>query len=853
MNNHVNLISYITTYFPEVSEQNLLRVSELDENLKTFSNFLQNTIVIPRNGNNSNQRVLTDLTNNTDSKHQSYNEFINDFLTCSREANGLTLPGINDVSRSGRTTSNPYLNFQVHVLKDALWARLCDRIGRKRFVELLNSNICFIYHPETNTYACLFESRKANMKKSKELIYKRRMFYRWRWHYTEVQLITSSADDLTRLIFNVELGTKNLPKKYRKILRILQVAKKNEERLKYRYIFTETVEERSSNQSVFKNSSKFLDVLRFIFIVIDKTFPRDAFGYNDNRGIIRRKIVEILSAQRLETFEINFLSSNLKLSTIPWLGKSQEMKSVQDRNMRQEMCSHFLRWFFGNYLLKLVRSFWYVTDFNNESTDKDITSAFFTHATWNRLSGNWLNGYIEKYLIEISDENNLPSKYNHGILRLIPKKSDFRPLCVPMRQKNGLKDGRHAYDRDIIRPVRDILRNQQKKVDADCKIRCYSVRDICVHLSRFANTLGNRNDGQIPSLYGVKFDMKHCYDNLNQAKIIECIELLFHDESREEKFYVRNYLRHKESSNYRKMFTSIAKRKQIVNFNIFDYPPSTGGRNVYSDQCRTVSFTRGDIIDIVKDHVLSSTIEIPQRRDKIFTRRIGVFQGFPLLATFCDIVYNSLVDEVLLPAWENLESILLRLADDFLFLSTEKKECDEILRLATSRRATEYGAFVNNEKCSTVNHENPILHFVGLEIDIRTLSYRRNNVLAYKTYTNKSFKTVLSHLEWSFNLKLNDFTLDTTMVTTEAILDNVRDMMGLVLDSVKMQMPKREHMPSDEIERLEVFILSITKRTLIKIKYLNDNDDNLVESVSHICAQEIHQRFGDLLNMGVLV
>lgn len=847
MNNHPNLISYITDNFPEV--QNLSNTNELDEGSTSFLNFLKNTIIIPGRKSFSSLRVLSELSNNSDIKHQSYDEFINNFLSWARSKDGFKLPGVNDVSRSGSTTSNPYLNFQIHVLKDELWARLCDRIGRLRFIELLTGNTCFLYHPQTRTYSCVFGSRKGNTKKSKDLIYKRRMYYRWRWHHNPVQILSDPSEELTRLIFNIDTNKQNLPKKYRKFLRLLLIAKANEVKLKYRLIFINSVVKRKSNTLVFENSSRFQDITRFVFTVIDKTFPKDLFGCSDNQRIMKKKIIEILRSQRLEPFEVNLFSSSLKLSSIRWLGKSEKISSAQDKIMRQAIFSNFLKWFFGDYLLRLIQGFWYVTDSSSESSENDMPSAFFTHETWNKLSSEWLIKYIEKYLIEIKDENHIPSKYNHGILRLIPKKSDFRPLCVPVKLRDGTKDERRTYDRDTIRPVRDILRDQQKKIDGNRKIRCFSVRDISLHLSRFKSALCQENNGKVPTLYGVKFDMKHCYDNLNQAKIIECIEFLFSGEDKEERFYVRNYLRQTELSDYLKLTPSIAKRKHIVNFNIFDYPPSPGVRNVHSDQSRTMSFTRGDVIDIVKDHVLNSTIEMPQMRDKIFTRRIGVFQGFPLLATFCDIVYNSLVDNVLMPNLKDLKSILLRLADDFLFLSVKKEECDEILRLATSRKATDYGAFINNEKCCTVDEENPILHFVGLEVDIRTLNYRRSNILPYKTYFNQSFKTILSHIEWSFSLKLNDFLLDTTIITTDAVLDNVRDIMGLVLDSVKKQMPKKALMGSDEIGRLKVFVLSITQRTLTKIKYINDREENLVQRASHICAQEINQRFGELIDI----
>lgn len=851
MNYKISLIQFLTSNYADISAEKLLEKSEFDESFKEFCDFLKNTIVIPGE-NVANQRALSELSYQCDFEHQSYNDFINKILHFSMQAGKLKFPGINDVSRSGRTTSNPSLNFQVNVLRDKLWARLCTKIGKTRFIELLTGNNCFMFHPQTKSYACLFESKAGKTKRTKELIYNRTMFYRWRWHHKTVELFDSSAEDLTRYIYGIDPTSRNIPKKYRKVLRLLKMAKNNEKKLKYDFVFANIVQQKTCNLSVFKNSSVFKDVIRFVFVVIDKTFPGEIIGCSHNKKVIRERIVEILSSHRLETFEINFLMSDLLLSTMVCFGKSHILSSAQDKTMRQEMLLKFLIWFFGTYLYKLVKSFWYVTDFNNETVKDHEPSAFYPHAVWNRLSGQWLSGYVEKYLIEISDENHIPSKYNHGILRLIPKKLDFRPLCVPVKHNEERNDGRRMYDRDIVLPVRDILRNQQRRVDGNSKSRCYSVRDICANLTKFTKSLLEQNSGVVPKLYGLKFDMKHCYDNLNQAKIIECIEKLFEDEDSEEKYYVRHYLQQKEFSSYRKVFTSISKRKHIVNFNIFDNPPSPAGRNVYSDQCRTTSFTRGDILDIVKDHVLNSTIEMPQKRGKLYTRRIGVFQGFPLLATFCDIVYNSLVDYVLSPPWNKHESILLRLADDFLFLSTRKDECDQILRMATSKRAIEYGAFINREKCCMVDPENPVLHFVGLELNIQTMNYRRNKILAYKTHINKSFKKVLSHIEWSFNLKVNDFLLDTTMVTKEAILDNVRDMMSLVFNSVKLQMPKIDNMPSDEVERLKVFILSISRRTLFVIKYLNYDDNYLVEWVGEVCAQEIKKVFGDLIDIRFL-
>ncbi|QFZ30103.1 putative telomerase reverse transcriptase [Clavispora lusitaniae] len=850
MDRYSSLLAFVTQEFPDINKDELLADNEFDERTQKFDCFLNNTLICKKNEVTS-SRVLSSICNKADITHQNYYEFVDNLVSEVRSLDRSAICGLFDVSLSGSFTSNPFSNFQVHVLKDENWARLCEKLGRLRFAYLLICSSCFVYHAKTNTYINLYGTQTHLRKKAKEFIFKTKMFYRWRWNHDSVCLLQGTPQQIGSTIFDIDFERKNNPKKFKRFLDLILVAKRNEEKIDYSYIFANIVKKRVSHESVFDNSSSFKDVLRFTFSVTDLIFPKAMFGCKYNMNVIRERVRKTLRAQRLEAIEQRSLMLHLKLNTITWLGKKRTIDSIQDKKCREEMLSKFLKWYFNSFLVLLIKSFWYVTDVISDSTQSGLACAFFPHRTWNRLSGEWLNSYISRYLHEVSGQDH--SKYNHGILRLIPKKNDFRPLCTPWQSRTSSENERQAYDRDIIRPVRDILREQQKKIDANKAFRCFSVRDICRHISEFKRTLSELHDGHIPPLFGIKFDMKHCYDNLNQAKIIECIENLFSAEEEQEIYYVRTYSCNSEASTYGKSFRTISKRRGISNFNLFENAPNSfAGRNFFKDQCRTTCFTKSEILDIVKDQVLNSTIEIPQRRNKIFTRKEGVFQGLPLSATFCEIVYNHLVDHVFFPS-PTQESVLLRLADDFLFLSTKMAECEHVLSLATSKASSEYGAYVNQEKCCAIGGDVDFVNFVGLEIDIKSLSYRRKTLVALKlpTNTSRSLKAILAYLEWSFNARLSDHLLDTYMVPKHAIVDNVRDVLEPVLTGAQKYLPSNIKELKDEIRRFEVFITSIVRRIIFKVQEQND-DHELVTLVCSMCAQVIGEKLTAINTTSIL-
>ncbi|GEQ68330.1 hypothetical protein JCM33374_g1998 [Metschnikowia sp. JCM 33374] len=673
-------------------------------------------------------------------------------------------------------------------------------------------------------------------------------------------LLTRDPDKLMRSIFRG--GTwKHLPKRYRGLSRVLRSAQKNDRSLRYRYILNNIVQRQQLHESVFDNAVPFSQVTRLVFTCVHRVFPNDTFGCQHNWNIINETIYTTLKTDRTEGVDVRELVQRLKVTSIPWLGKSPRPTSKQDHLSRINILHQFLGWFFASFLVRLVARFWYVTENPLRTKSTQPCNAFFLHKSWKSLSSLWLDQYAEKYLEEATDPDDIvcktaPFEFNFGVLRLVPKKSDFRPLCIPSKVGRSTVDAdeitrakskkEHTiYDYTVIRPIRDILRSQQQKLlakNSSAFPRCNSVNDVGRSVAHFKAQPNDEIPRTAPPFYGVQFDMKHCYDNLNQGKILFCIGELFSGDSVSEEYIVRKYAHASNSGTKHTTTRSIIKnRANVQEVDMFEYNPTPNHHDsVYGDRLRTLKFTRSNVLDLVRSQVLDATTEIPKSGDSTYKRTRGVFQGFPLSGTLCDIVYNSLVDNVMAKVRnKDHDCLLLRLADDFLFISTSHAACKNMLELARCREAKEYGAHVNHEKISWINaSENGCehAHFLGLSIDFRTLSIERaeNSIVSISQTTRRSLNASLAYLNWRFKLKIADYLFNLNLSDFDTVSKNACQVYIWSLKAA-IKCTLRNPLEQDTIDQLVMFAFETLLATLQKFQFVNGKSDLCQKLFKNIC------------------
>ena len=133
----------------------------------------------------------------------------------------------------------------------------------------------------------------------------------------------------------------------------------------------------------------------------------------------------------------------------------------------------YLWWLFEHLLKNILRSFWYITE-----TSSIVSSElnYFPQYLWKELYESWVSKYAKNNLVK------MPSKIQReqlpcGKIKLIPKRSSFRVICVPIKRSLKLlnkkleldtleKEKREfeRYRKEVLLPVGQILRLKLSKL-----------------------------------------------------------------------------------------------------------------------------------------------------------------------------------------------------------------------------------------------------------------------------------------------------------------------------------------------------------------------------------------------------
>lgn len=843
------LIDYLICNYPELDAKLLLKQSVFEKSEEYLKLLHESLIVEGRVGNNDDYNYRYHLFEAN--SHVELVDSIISYLIREKSPN-ILVNGYHDPSSNsawGSKIFNPYVSFKVNFLKNESWNRLFNRIGKIRFLNLVLNTKCFIKINDVN-YMQLFGLLPSFQSNVSELLLKSRMLYRNQKRINNsFRFFSDNPIDLIDEIIPCEaLKYKaNLPKKFRQFKRLCNQIICNESKCNYLSIYKEicTKYELKTIKTNFDEITQISVVIRFVLTIIGKVFPLNTWGTPKNKSEVIKKVIKFIKACKSDKFPKDQLISSIEISHIYWLGKKSEIKSRQDYKLRLRLFSGFLEWFLSVYVCELVGSFWYVTEVSHGTLSKDILH--YPHNEWKRMTNKWLNDYIENYLVESTDnEADAFKKYNIGRLRLLPKSNDFRALCIPIKQMVGTnnlnKKEKEAqkfqylnYMNNTIRPIRELLLQKERHkllLNKKSHPRCFSIRDIAHNIGLFKHDLISKYT-QIPKLFMLKFDMKHCFDNLSQERILKSVNDLFDEDSNDKIYYVRQFV---ESSFFKQELKKqryvIKDESNVHEYNILEGQSSNFQFNespkIIVDKAKTIRFKKSQVLEVIREHVLHSTMVLPNNTEKCFKRKKGVFQGLPLLATLCDLVYNSLVDENFQFLFKKSDSILLRLVDDFLVISTEKSQCQKVYDIALGEAFQSSGALVNTSKTSWVETTADLevyIKFVGLKINPSTLEIMpdadsNSSFISLSKY--KSFKTVYLYLQWCYKVRLADHFINLELVSFNAALKNIEIILHAIIESFYIHFKEiLLRLGEFDEQSLQEFLLNLLHMTLRKYQLVN--------------------------------
>ena len=368
---------------------------------------------------------------------------------------------------------------------------------------------------------------------------------------------------------------------------------------------------------------------------------------------------------------------------------------------------------FDSLLIPLIRSNFHVT----ESSMHRNRLLYFRHDVWRQLTEPALTS------LKLSMFEEIPSVKAKQILdartlgfsqiRLLPKTTGVRPIMNLRRRVMKLHNGKISLGRSInsiMAPVFNVFDYEKNRLPDRLGSSLFSIGDIYRKLKAFKTTLSHLDLKSMP-LYFVKIDVQSCFDSIPQRRVISLMEQI----TSEDEYRIARHAEIKPSraQDYQPITgvpqkpvrKFIARARGPTDFTNFSQVIRTDlaankTNTIFIDNVIQTVQEKDPFLDLLQEHIERNVVKIGK---KFFRQKAGIPQGSVLSSLLCNYFYADLEKDVLGFLLNEDGSILLRLIDDFLLITTNKQVAKTFLQIMHDG-VEAYGIRVNPDK-SLVNFE----------------------------------------------------------------------------------------------------------------------------------------------------
>lgn len=452
-----------------------------------------------------------------------------------------------------------------------------------------------------------------------------------------------------------------------------------------------------------------------------------------------------------------------QLRNVPWLippnMKSDTALSPSDMFKRMEILSEFIYYIFDSLLIPLIRSNFHVT----ESSVHRNRLFFFRHDVWRSLSEPALTG------IKISMFEEMKMEKARSVLdaralgfsqvRLLPKETGVRPIMNLRRRTLKAQNGRMMLGRSVnsvMAPVFNMLSYEKVKQPDELSSALFCVGDMYPKIKAFKERI--QNSCSTPkTLYFAKVDVQSCFDTIPQRRILEIIEKLVS----ENEYSIARHAEVKAPNPHRyragvgqpakpaRKF--VAKARPTHDLSVFEHTvndelAARKKNTVFVNSVVRNLRSKDELLDLLEEHVERNIVKIGK---KFYRQKEGIPQGSVISTLLCSFFYGELERECFDFLTES-DSLLLRLIDDFLLITTRKEHAQIFLQIM-HKGVEKYGLSINREK-SLANFETDIngtriprvvgttrFPYCGNLIDTRSLEITKDREQRRETGENNPF------------------------------------------------------------------------------------------------------------------
>ncbi|EQC53054.1 telomerase reverse transcriptase 1 protein Trt1 [Schizosaccharomyces japonicus yFS275] len=494
----------------------------------------------------------------------------------------------------------------------------------------------------------------------------------------------------------------------------------------------DAIAKREASTSITDFSVGSHQVYAFVKAVLKRVIPKNFWGSTANFQHLLKAVKFFINLRRYDVLNLDHVLLDIKIKDIRWLElpstKGCRM-SLTDFNKRKEIFAEFVHWLFSSFVMNLLQTSFYAT----ESSGQRNKIYFFRRDVFHDLSEPFCHD-IRNRLFEPVDANELDEKLHVASIRLLPKRNTFR-LIVNLSRKLQLKESftkettfRSSSTNTMLLPLATILGWKTKLLSK--KEAVYTtLADVYTELINYKARL-SRVDMMNCKKYFVKVDIRNCYDCIDQKKLLRIVRTLFD----EDEFLIRKYaiVRACYENFVKKYALSACTYADYLNF--FQFAMQFKGRRdcqVFIDNVDSQTRTTDELMLLLKQHITQHTVSFG---NGCYRQTQGIPQGSKISNTLCFFYTRDLVRKRLRFVNKG-NSVLLRVVDDFLFITTRKRDAKRFLSLMV-KGFPDYNFYVNEDK-TMVNFDpgpkylNKIkiasdeLLFCGFRVNLRDLSIGR--------------------------------------------------------------------------------------------------------------------------------
>ncbi|KAF9943040.1 hypothetical protein BGZ67_007685 [Mortierella alpina] len=487
------------------------------------------------------------------------------------------------------------------------------------------------------------------------------------------------------------------------------------------------------------SSNSFEQVASLVESIVKHILPLGMFGTTENRNVVLRAMATFIRLRKYETLSLHYVLHGFKTSDCSWLqdGRLQENGShvthiPKTASKKQlEILHEFVYWLFEGFLIPLLKSAFYITD----SSFQRNKICYYRHGLWQLISKHAMQTTKENMLIKMEPAEATSCTRPYAAIRFLPKENDLRPITNLSRKSprtvNGMGSSNTNSVNRRLRNPKLVLDYEMARESAGQRGRSASgINDLFSRIKQAKEKLLTSATTDRPTVYMVKVDIKKSFDSINQEKLLGILKNIL----KEEKYTIHQHcsVTPVKGRIVKRFMPNAIASDELPPF--VEYARSQAENSKHAilvDKVAHTSQRKSLILNQITEHIRENIVKFENR---FYRQTTGIPQGSVLSPALCRLLYDAMEADTLAHLTQSNDSALIRLADDFLFLSRSRGKAAAFLKIM-SRGQPKYGCYINENK-TIVNFDMSIngrvVHrcagndfpFCGLLLHPKTLEIR---------------------------------------------------------------------------------------------------------------------------------